>query len=323
MGEGMGMERVPAALLFAPTLVDSQVTLGLTRREQAWLEELRHWGTLEARKARALVRTVPPRLRELAWRQICGSIQLELANADLYARYSLTETPFEDIIEKDTRRTQLPNSGPGGRERWEAALRRVLRAFAVQNPDVGYTQGMSSCCLLLLRVTRCAENEAFWMLSQIVGQHALAGLWQDNLPLLKLLLYAVDRLLEMRLPRLFAHFKALGVTPLLYSSQWFTGAFAYGLPFALSVRIWDVFLAEGTTWLLKVALAILRLHQDRLLTFQTIEPLVEYLKQAPAAVDPDALVRSADELSFVTAELVCQLKGEFNHPSMSSARSFF
>jgi hypothetical protein len=310
------MPLLPAALIFAPSLVDSSIVVSLSRSERAFLETLRGWLTLDARHARALVRAVPPVLRGLAWRQLAGSIPLEQPNADLYARYAASSTTYDDAIAKDIHRTL-----PGAPTELHASLHRVLHAYAVMHPDLGYCQGMSYVVALVLE-TVGGECEAFWLFSQVMAQHALSGLWTDGLPLLRLCLYCLDRMIGMRFPKLFSHLKSLNVTPLLFASQWFTSCFTYNFPRPLAARVWDVFLAEGLAWLFKVALAVLRIHHEKLLGL-AFEPLLEFIKDAPPRLDPDQVIRAADSMDFVTADLVVSFKKEFTHPSMSQARSYF
>ena len=46
----------------------------------------------------------------------------------------------------------------------QAALRRVLLAFSVQNPKVGYCQSMNFLAATLLLALDRAEEKAFWVL---------------------------------------------------------------------------------------------------------------------------------------------------------------
>lgn len=307
----------PAALIYAPALVDRALWASLTRLERRFVEALREWHALAPARAREVVRRVPVSLRGLAWRQITGSLALERPNRARYAAYAAAAaTACDADIAKDVRRTR-----PGSSAAAQAALERLMRAYAAMRPDVGYCQGMSYVLALCLDVAG-GENEAFWLFAQLVDNHALRGFWQDGLPLVQLALYALDRLVGVRYPALFSHMKELGVTPLLYASAWFSSLFAYNFPPALTARIWDVFLVEGITYLLRVALAIVALYHDRLLPLG-FDALINTLKHAPAELDTERVVRTADDMTFVTAALVCQLKDEFNSPAMANERRYF
>eukprot|EP01105_Mastigella_eilhardi_P022081 TRINITY_DN5406_c0_g2_i1.p2 TRINITY_DN5406_c0_g2~~TRINITY_DN5406_c0_g2_i1.p2 ORF type:complete len:176 (-),score=57.84 TRINITY_DN5406_c0_g2_i1:38-565(-) len=161
------------------------------------------------------------------------------------------------------------------------------------------------------------EEEAFWMLVKIMKDHSLQGFFIEGVPLLKLCLYCLDRLIEIQLPHLFSHFKSCGVTPLLFASQWFPTVYTYNIPLGVSVHIWDVFFVEGLQWLFKVALAILRLNQDQLLTMD-FEAVVEHLKSVVRRLDPGMLIKVADTMDMVTPQRLVELKQEFKHPKTDS-----
>jgi hypothetical protein len=54
------------------------------------------------------------------------------------------------------------------------------------------------------------EEECFWAFVSLVKGRGLGGLYANDLPLLRSLLYQLDRLIEIRMPKLFSHFKENG-----------------------------------------------------------------------------------------------------------------
>lgn len=66
----------------------------------------------------------------------------------------------------------LPRTFPANR--WvaaaagQAALRRVLLAFSVHAPGVGYCQGMNYLAAMALLALACAEESAFWVLAAMI-----------------------------------------------------------------------------------------------------------------------------------------------------------
>lgn len=69
-------------------------------------------------------------------------------------------------------------------------------------------------------------------------------------------------------------------------------------------------------------MAILQMNQQKMATL-SLEPLVQYVRMIPAAVDYKAVIKRAEGLKFITADLICKYKDEYNHPSMNQARTFF
>merc|ERR1739838_1006352 len=62
-----------------------------------------------------------------------------------------------------------------------------------------------------------------------------------------------------------AHFMRLHVSPQLFCTEWYYTVFAYILPLPLVLRVWDVFLTDGTKALHRFALTILSRIKPRLL----------------------------------------------------------
>jgi hypothetical protein len=58
----------------------------------------------------------------------------------------------------------------------------------------------------------------------------------------------------------------VGVTPSLFSTEWFMTVFLYNLPFPVALRIWDIFLFEGFHFMYAVGLALIKLYSGTLLT---------------------------------------------------------
>eukprot|EP00727_Mastigamoeba_balamuthi_P007947 m51a1_g3773 hypothetical protein (366) ;mRNA; f:142843-144046 len=309
------------ALLFASSEASARCGPRMTRAERAFLDRLRRWDAMPAERARAAAREVQASLRGLAWRKMIGSLEAEAAGEQRYRELCAGETPAEAAIRKDVHRT-LPQelfAGDAEREATHESLYRVLRAHAVLDPALGYCQGMSYIAGQLLLFM--GETQAFWAMAQMMRQHALVGFFSDGLPLLRVCLYCLDRLVERRIPRLFSHFKALGITPLMFASHWFSTLFTYALPVELAAKVWDVFLVEGLVWLFKVALAILSLERDQLLK-RNFEELLEYMRTAPGLIDGATLLRTANDMSVVTPALVAELRAEYSHPSMASTRLY-
>ncbi len=85
----------------------------------------------------------------------------------------------------------------------------------------------------------------------------LIGLQADQLVL--------KDLIEMKLPRLYHHFKFLEMDIEVVSFSWFATLFFNSVRLETLLRIWDCFLMDGRKFLFRVSLALLRQHEDLLL----------------------------------------------------------
>ena len=125
---------------------------------------------------------------------------------------------------------------------------------------------------------RSAQRAVFWLASALcsVGDEGesrhhldnaleLRELWRPGMPQLKLRVYQFDMLLKKFLPRLRAHFKAIGMMPDVLASQWFFTLFAYAIPPHWLPRCWDLVFADGWKALMRLGLARLKIASDILL----------------------------------------------------------
>eukprot|EP01087_Luapelamoeba_hula_P012106 TRINITY_DN3364_c0_g1_i1.p1 TRINITY_DN3364_c0_g1~~TRINITY_DN3364_c0_g1_i1.p1 ORF type:complete len:551 (-),score=113.85 TRINITY_DN3364_c0_g1_i1:84-1736(-) len=271
-------------------------------------------------RLRCMVREEPlsERMRGAFWKVISGAEECIKKNTGLYEVLVSKESSYEYKILKDVNRTlpDLPffreEGGPG-----QVRLLNILKAYAVLDHDLGYCQSMSYIAAVLLLYLE--EAEAFWVLCQLIKSYNLDGYFQKGLPTLRLALFQLDKLIEQQLPKLFFHFKKEGVTPLLYSSEWLSTLFVYNFPLKTAIRLWDVFFVEGTEFLFKIALAILAIHQDQLLTLP-FEEILTFLKNKEThhSLDGELLIRTADTMQVVDKEFLDDLEQRFKNPPKTS-----
>ncbi|KAH3767760.1 RabGAP/TBC superfamily protein [Pelomyxa schiedti] len=279
----------------------------LARREASFFSRLDKWDG-NASNARFLFKDLPDTLRAYAWRTVTGSATLERKNTGVFdCLVQLGCKPeVESQIQKDISRTLPGNEyfkeGMDG----HIGLCNVLRAYATLDPVVGYCQGMSYLAAHLLLFLE--EERAFWLLVQMMKVHCLRGFFDDNVPLLRLCLYCLDRLIQIILPKLFGHLKCISLTPLLFASNWFPTLFTYNFPIDVTKRVWDMFFVEGLMWLFKVALAILQIHQDQLLKVG-FDQAVELLKTCGSRVEVNTLLKAASTVPL-TPEMIASIREE-------------
>lgn len=105
----------------------------------------------------------------------------------------------------------------------------------------------------------------------------LRSCYLPDLSGLHLRIHQFQQLLEGELPELARHLAALNVEP-TYLSQWFLSFFAASCPLHMLFRIFDVIFAEGASeTLMRVALAIMRKNQERLLALREFEDVMHIL----------------------------------------------
>ena len=181
-------------------------------------------------------------------------------------------------IDKDVPRTMTGHihfrgDGCKGQE----SLRRVLKAYAHFNPNLGYTQGMSSYAAVLLLYMN--EEDAFWVFATLMEAErsnfvSLSGLFVDGFPLLHQYYDKWEALFKKHAPKLSAHIgtqlaEFLGIAedgrfayaalaersdpmrymvPGVYTTPWFQAMLPGGdhpAPAILAPRIMDNILLDG------------------------------------------------------------------------------
>ncbi|XP_035212023.1 TBC1 domain family member 10A-like isoform X2 [Stegodyphus dumicola] len=234
----------------------------LRQRELKWLEMLENWDlfmTKKYKKVRERCRKgIPPALRARAWQYLCG--------AKFYmdsCRHKFTELDgaagdprcVEDI-KKDLHR-QFPSheifvksQGHG-----QADLFRILKAYSLFNPSVGYCQAQAPIAAALLM--HMPAEQAFWCLVAICEKY-LPGYYSPGLEAIQIDGEILFGLLKKVCPSVHKHLKKQRVEPILYMTEWFMCAFSRTLPWSSVLRVWDMFLCEGIKVLFKVALVILK-----------------------------------------------------------------
>lgn len=200
-----------------------------------------------------------------------------------------------DIIERDLHRT-FPdnlhfqhNSYHGDEPPLISSLRRVLVAFSLYNPKIGYCQSMNFLAGMLLLFLD--EERAFWMLVIITSRY-LPGVHNVNLEGVNIdqavLMLCIKEYLPEIWPYINPELKTINKTsnslgiknggstgvkneflyklpPItLCTASWFMGCFVGVMPVETTLRVWDCMFYEESHFLFKISLAIFKLCENDL-----------------------------------------------------------
>ena len=136
-----------------------------------------------------------------------------------------------------------------GKEAHRKSLRRVLRAWCVLRPEVGYSQAMNFVASAMLCVVEHDENAAFRLFAALLGR--LPPDFYAEQPPLRGFTVEVDallHLLERRLPSLGLTADALervGEAMPLVLAKWFLNLWVDVLPLPCLLGAWDLMLGGG------------------------------------------------------------------------------
>lgn len=290
-------------------------------------------GRAKWREFRSLVLGgIPVALRAKVWAECSGASAMRIPGYyDDLVQGAGGEDPDPSVIAQidvDIHRTRTDNvffrKGPG-----VTKLRDVLLAYSRRNPEVGYCQGMNLIAASLLLIMPTAED-AFWILTSMVEvilpqhyyDHGLLASRADQIVLRQ---YISDVL-----PKLSLHLEDLGIELEALTFQWFLSVFTDCLSAEALYRVWDVVLClnvtstvnpsmpekedmstaktiasggnGGSTFLFQVALALLKLNEQQLLTTcDTPAALYTYINHQMTnhAISIDGLIHASEALRNV------------------------
>ncbi|PFH55376.1 hypothetical protein XA68_18469 [Ophiocordyceps unilateralis] len=293
----------------------------LARRRKKWAAYLKECGLMTDRpirfpppngKTKRFVRKgIPPDWRGAAWFYYAGGPAILAQHSGLYEKLLEREAKSIDVeaIERDLHRTfpdniQFQPSPCPDRPRTAPApssdeppiissLRRVLHAFAVYNPRIGYCQSLNFLAGLLLLFVE-TEEQCFWLLNVITVVY-LPGTHEISLEGSKVDLGVLMTELRDTMPAVWdkiggeleagtraASAPAANGKPArkprttlwrrdqprlsterlppitLCMTAWFMSCYIGTLPMETTLRVWDVFFYEGSKTLFRIALAIFK-----------------------------------------------------------------
>ncbi|XP_050312138.1 ecotropic viral integration site 5 ortholog isoform X3 [Anthonomus grandis grandis] len=236
-------------------------------------------------------RGVPVHFRAIAWQLLCGASE---GDKKLYAEYIKTKSPCEKVIRRDIARTYPEHDffkekdGPG-----QESLFNVIKAYSLHDREVGYCQGSGFIVGLLLM--QMPEEEAFAVLVKIMQDYRMRDMFKPSMSELGLCMFQLENLVMELLPDLNQHFQSQNFQTTMYASSWFLTLFTTALSLPLASRIMDVFLSEGMEIIFKVALAMLMLGKDDLMSLDMEGMLKYFQKELPAKADndPETLLQTA------------------------------
>lgn len=184
------------------------------------------------------------------------------------------------------------------------SLRRVLYAFSVHNPRIGYTQSLNFITGMLLLFL--PEEKAFWML-HIVTSTYLPGTHEVSLEGANADLWILMVVLKESLPSVYTKVASPSPTnskskpPIITATtrlpditlgltNWLMSMFISSLPLETTLRVWDILFYEGARTFFRVALAIFRLNQKSILELSDPMEIFQLVQTAPKhMIDPNIL----------------------------------
>ncbi|KAK3920280.1 TBC1 domain family member 4 [Frankliniella fusca] len=247
----------------------------------------------------AIRQGVPRSKRGDVWHFLAEQYCLKIPPIDT-TNFPNYNVPYEDLLKQltshqhailiDLGRT-FPNHtyfssplGPG-----QLALFNLLKAYSLLDPEVGYCQGLSFVAGVLL--LHMSEDIAFFLLRHLMFRRGLRRQYLPDMAALQVQLYQLSRLLHDQQPALYAHLDKHEVAPTLYAAPWMLTLFASQFPLGFVTRVFDLMFVESPEVIFRVAIALLSEHKDGILSCDSFEEIMDYLKTKIPNIDKNQLDR--------------------------------
>jgi len=266
-------------------------------RANKWSKMIKKWESFSTKKSVKVIsraeKGIPDCVRGEAWKRLCWAAREMEQHKEKYAELCARKSKWVTQIDLDVNRSSRNHLQ--FRERYgkgQVALFTILKAYSVYDEEVGYCQGMSDITSLLLKYV--TEQEAFWMLERLMydPKYNMRELVLPGFPRLQASFLIHDALLEEYAPALADHFKKENVVPAFYATKWYLMAFLDIFPFDITLRLWDVLLAEGYDIVFSIAINVLIMYQDKLFG-KSFDKIMAFLRSMESKeIDTDKFLAS-------------------------------
>jgi hypothetical protein len=211
-------------------------------------------------------------------------------NNIIYENYTnmKLEKENKDRIIRDIQRTfSQQNKDKNELRKMETSLYKILKAFWNLDKVIGYCQGMNLIVGFLLIVSNFNERDSFYLLTSMFSNtfktrkkydYNIRGLFYDEFPLLNLLNYIFENLLERNCPQMKEHLETLGITIDLWMGRWFHTLFTIVLPINWCKRVWDNIFTDNIFFLVKFGICFSIMLQDDFLKMEDEEQVLNNFK---------------------------------------------
>ncbi|KAL8767808.1 MAG: hypothetical protein Q9209_005802 [Squamulea sp. 1 TL-2023] len=313
------------------------------RRAKKWFTYMREQGCAthfpdqfpdrSPKTLRYIRKGIPPAWRGAAWFYYSGGARLLKENprtySSLLSRCKTSELSSNDVesIERDLHRTFPDNihfkpdqsAAHGSETALLSSLRRLLQAFAIHRPQIGYCQSLNFLAGLLLLFL--AEEKAFWMLDIITTDH-LPGTHEISLEGANVDLWVLMLALKESNPSVWAKVgvgdedagsvQTTRLPPIsLCTTSWFMSMFIGTLPVESVLRVWDVVFYEGSKMLFRTALAIFKMGEQRIKDVNDSMELFQVVQALPRGIlDVGVLMTLACRRGGISQEWITKKRKE-------------
>ena len=190
----------------------------------------------------------------------------------------------------------------------------VLEAFTQYRPDVGYVQGMTYICSILLLYLE--PTMAFICFVNLVSQDIFMSFFRFSNNRREKFLTSISQIIKAQYPDLNGHMEELGITPDMYLVEWLVTFFSRSLRFECLARLWDCYALDGVSAIYRATLSVLMVLKSSILSADSIESCLPILKYKPMSITESELFDCYRVLSIKSTDVtnLCAIADECYSP---------
>ncbi len=262
----------------------------------------------------------PNQFRWLTWLSTSiDHFEFMYINEDEYRK--LTEAPLEKEVEVQIRK-DLSRSAPHvkffQKEENRNILYNILKAIAVNDPELSYCQGMNILTAYLILVSDGNEIETFNLLRYIFSMNCnikLREFYLQGFPRLNMYIFLLKEIIKEKLPEIHEKISSLKVPDELWLFKWLQSLFGIILPFVVVVRLWDCIFSFGIEFILNYSVIYISYNKEKIIQSNDMGDFIDSLKMSFASEKEmfdfrEKIILDAKKLSICDS-LILKLKSKY------------
>lgn len=156
-------------------------------------------------------------------------------------------------------------------------LYNILKAYSIQDKEIGYCQGMNFIAKFILEVTDFSEKESYVLFSYVLSE--IRGFYYDKFPLLNAYSFIFDKIFTKLFPKIKNHFLNLEIPQELWVDKWIQTLFTMNLPYDITCRIWDCLFVYGFQFIIAIVFSLIGYYEKALLSYKDSSDVIIFMKE--------------------------------------------
>jgi hypothetical protein len=194
----------------------------------------------------------------------------------------------EEQIKKDLNRSN-PYSSYLKKQKNLDSLYNILKALAIEDPELGYCQGMNILAANFLLISDGNEYEAFNLLRFLFKHLELREFFLNGFPKLIMYIFILNEFIKDNMPKLFAKIIELDIPEETWIFKWLQTLYNLTLPLSITIRLLDCIICFGLEFLLNFSLAFIKFFEKKLLECEDINDFLNIFNIYDL-INPDILL---------------------------------